>query len=165
MLRKTLIATVSAITLAAGAQAAQTPVEKITVETDLGAIQNQAAARHFTTLADDLESAIATRIAPERLVSEQVGGSKITIDIDELELSNTWANLHDLSQSKLSGIVKVSSDVDNSKYDTYTLSVAYPDVIAVLPEGTDPATLTMDSAVYYQAMIGAFADHVVDKLK
>ncbi len=165
MLRTTLIATVSAIGLAAGAQAAQTPVEKITVDTDLSAIQNETAAGYFTNLSTDLEAAIAERIEPARLVSEETGGSKITVDIDELELSNTWANLHDLSESKLTGIVKISSDVDHSKYDTYTLSVAYPDVIAVLPAGTDVSALTMDSAVYYQSMIDAFADRVVENLK
>lgn len=165
MLRTTFIATVSALALTAGAQAAQTPVEKIAVETDLSAIQNETAAGYFTNLSSDLETAIAARIEPERLVSEETGGSKITVDIDELELANSWANLHDLSESKMTGIVKVSSDVDNSKYDTYTLSVAYPDVIAVLPAGTDVTTLTMDSAVYYQAMVDAFADHVVENLK
>jgi len=163
MIRKILMTTTATLLLAGGAFAQPTPVQEIDVNADLTAIKNPAAAAYFARLPDDLQARIAADLAPDRLVTE--GGSKITVDIDALALASSWAALNDLSQSKLTGTVSVTSDVDNSNFDNYTLTVAYPDVIAFLPEGADVTSLTKDSPIYYQAMVNAFADHVVKTLK
>ena len=161
---KTLVVlTTSALVLASGAMAAETPIQEVDVQTDLTAIENPAAARHFATLGTDLQADILARLDPARLTTE--GGSKIDVKIDALELASTWANVNDISQSKLTGTVSVTSETDNSKFDNYTLTVAYPEVIAILPPGTDVAALTTDSKLYYDAMIDTFAEHVVDHLK
>jgi len=160
---KRFLMTTAAILAVGAAHAAQTPVQKIDVETDLSAIKNPAAAAFFADLDTDLEADIAARLAPERLVSE--GGSSIHVDIDALELASTWANLNDISQSKLTGTVSISSQTDNSKYDHYTLTVSYPEIVALLPAGTDLASLTTDSELYYGAMVDSFAEHVVEHLK
>lgn len=163
MIRNILLAGASVIGLTAAAWAADTPVQEIDVEVDLTAIQNPEAAQVFTNLSDDLKNAIAARLAPDRLVD--TGGSKIDINIDEVELSSTWANLSDLSQSKLKGLVNISSDTDGLKFDNYTLTVAYPEATAFIPEGANPDTLTQDAGIYYTALINAFADQVVANLK
>lgn len=162
-MKRLLLTTTATLFVAGAAMADPTPIQQIDVKTDLDAIKNPAAAQYFANLDTDLEGEIAARLAPERLVKE--GGSEVHIDVDALELASTWSNLNDISKSKLKGTVSVTSDTDNSKFDNYTLTVAYPDIIALLPPGTDLATLTTDSKTYYDAMVDTFAQHVVDHLK
>lgn len=163
MIRTLILAGVSAIGLSAAAFANDVKVQEIDVDADLTAINNPEAAKVFTTLPTDLKNAISARLAPDHLVTE--GGSKINIDIDEVELASTWANLADLSQSKLKGLVNVTSDTNNTKFDNYTLTIAYPDAVAFVPKGADATALTKDATVYYQALVNAFADYVVTHLK
>ncbi|MFT3690700.1 hypothetical protein [Paenirhodobacter sp.] len=162
MIRTLILAGVSALGLSAAAFA-DVKVQEIDVDADLTAINNPEAAAVFANLPADLEAAISARLAPDHLVTE--GGSKINIDIDEVELASTWANLADLSQSKLKGVVNVTSDTNNTKFDNYTLTIAYPDAVAFVPKGADAGELTKDAPVYYQALINAFADYVVTHLK
>lgn len=163
MIRTLFLAGVSALGLSAAAWANDVKVQEINVEADLSAINNPQAANVFAHLPTDLENAISARLAPDHLVKE--GGSKINIDIDEVELASTWANLADLSQSKLKGLVNVTSDTDNGKFDNYTLTIAYPDAVAFLPEGADPKALSTDAMVYYRALVDSFANYVVNHLK
>lgn len=163
MIRTLLLAGVSALGLSAAAFANDPKVQEVDVDADLTAIKNPEAAKVFANLPADLENAIAARLAPDHLVKD--GGSKINIDIDEVELASTWANLADLSQSKLKGLVNVTHDSDNGKFDNYTLTIAYPDAVAFLPQGADPKALSQDSMVYYKALVNAFADYVVIHLK
>ncbi|MCB1399404.1 MAG: hypothetical protein KDJ82_05515 [Rhodobacteraceae bacterium] len=165
MLRKSVSAGIAALFLASAAQAQDTPVKLIDVTTDLTAIENPAAATYWTNLEPDLETAIAARLAPERLVGPDADGSEIHVDIDEIELASTWDNVTDMAESRLVGQVNITSESDNSKFDSYSLDVAFKDAMVFLPEGTDISTLTMDSAQYYSAMIEAFADNVVSRLK
>lgn len=163
---KTYVATgIAALFLTTAVYAQDTPIKSIDVETDLTAIENPTAATYWANLEKDLETAIAAKLAPERLVGPDADGSEIHVDIDEIELASTWANVTDMAESRLSGQVAITSKTDNSKFDSYSLSVAFKDAVVFLPEGTDVTTLTMDSAQYYSAMIAAFADNVVARLK
>ncbi|HEY0276396.1 MAG TPA: hypothetical protein VGC31_10080, partial [Paenirhodobacter sp.] len=85
--------------------------------------------------------------------------------IDAVELASTWANLTDLSQSRLDGIVNVTEDRNTGKSDHYNLSVAYPNAVAFIPPGGTAEALTKDAGMYYTALISAFADQVVKNLK
>ncbi|MDF1619920.1 hypothetical protein [Pseudothioclava nitratireducens] len=165
MFTKTMTLALGAALIGTTALAAETPVKEIDVEADLAAIENPAAAAHFATLETDLEGRIAELLTPENLVGADAEGVKISVDIDELELASTWANQADFAESKIAALVNVSSEDDHSKFDNYTLSVAYPDVLVFLPEGADASSLTMDSDIYYEAMLTAVADHIVTHLK
>lgn len=165
MIRNLILAGVSVLGLSTAAFAASdVKVQEVKVEADLSAIQNPEAAKVFTNLSEDLRGAILNRLDPNALVDKD--GQKIKIDIDEVELASTWANLTDLSKSQLTGKVDVRpDDGDALKFDNYVLTVAYPQAKAFLPEGTDVSALDKDAMVYYHAMVNAFADYVVTNLK
>ncbi|HEY0212346.1 MAG TPA: hypothetical protein VGC40_01975 [Paenirhodobacter sp.] len=162
MFRNILLAGASVIALAGSAWAV-TPVEEIKVDADLTAIKNPEAAKIFVNLPDDLTGAIASRLPPDSLVKDN--GVKILVKVDTVELASTWANLADLSQSRLQGIVNVTEERNTGKSDHYDLSVSYPNATAFVPQGADVSVLTKDAGVYYTALISAFADHVVSNLK
>lgn len=56
--------------------------------------------------------------------------------------------------------MNITSETDNSDFKSYILTVSFAQAVAFLPAGTDSATLTWDSPVFYKAMIDAFADAV-----
>ncbi|WP_347311439.1 hypothetical protein [Defluviimonas sp. SAOS-178_SWC] len=140
---------------------AETIVREVEVTADIDAIRNTQAATHWTKLSDDLENAI---------VSDLVGrtgeeGAKILVDIDEVELANSFQSAAGTAESRLVGDVAVTHDSDNTKFDAYELTVTFEQAGPFFLPGTDLSTITMDSQEYYNAMIAAFADHVVRNLK
>ena len=161
MFKTAAISLATGLTLAASMPAfAETIVREVEVTADMDALKNSAAAAHWTTLADDLENAI---------VADLVGktgedGAKILVDIDEVELANTFQSAAGIADSRLVGDVAVTHDSDNTKFDNYELTVTFTDAGPFFPQGTDLAAITMDSEEYYRAMIAVFADHVVKKL-
>lgn len=138
----------------------ETRVREVEVTADMTAIQNEKAAAHWVTLADDLENAIVADLVGK--TGEE--GAKILVDIDEVELANTYQELTGAAESRLVGDVAVTHDSDNTKFDAYTLTVTFKEASPFVPQGIDPAKLTADSQEYYDAMIKAFADHIVRKL-
>ena len=143
---------------------AETMVKDVDVSVDLDAIQNPRAATYWTSVDDDLENAIVARLTGQ-LAGEDDEGSSISVDLDEVELASTFDSAMGIADSKLAGEVHVTSDNDNTKFDQYEIVVTFDQAVIFLPEGTDIAVLTTDSAKYYHAMIDAFADSVVLKLK
>lgn len=148
------------VTLPVAAVAGDTPVESVRVETDLTAIRNRRAARFWGRLSEDLQAAILTRISNR--VAEK--GSRISVDIDEVSLSNSFETSLGVSDSVLVGNVSVSSD-DNSKFDAYDLAVTIETANSYLPPGFVRAVSMTDAPEHYRAMVDAFADSVVSKLK
>ncbi|MDF2142900.1 hypothetical protein [Paenirhodobacter sp. CAU 1674] len=140
---------------------AEVMVRDVEVTTDLEALQNPAAAKHYAHLSDDLEHAIIAAL--DGKMGET--GSKITIDINEVELANSFQSELGVADSHMDGDVGVTHDSDHSKFDAYTLSVSFADAGPFFAPGTDLSTIMSDSQEYYDAMIAAFADHVVQKLK
>lgn len=158
---KTLTAGLMAATmLTTAAFADMTMVKEVEVEVELEDLANATAAEHWNMISDDLENAIV-----ERLVGQTDDeGVRISIDIDEVELASTLQSAAGVADSSLSGTVKILSPNDNSKFETYDLSVTFEQAILFLPEDFDVTALTTDSKEYYDGMIAAFADHVVKRL-
>ncbi|WP_126978190.1 hypothetical protein [Frigidibacter oleivorans] len=149
----------AALALGAAAPAlAQTEVREVAVEVDLSAIQNARAATVWANVGPDLQAALLARVA-DRVDND---GVRISIDINEIELSNSYEQALNIADSRLSGRVNISSNTDNTKFDTYDLSVAFD--TAYLPAGADMTAIGIDSPAYYQAMIALFAERVVEKL-
>ncbi|HBD91728.1 MAG: hypothetical protein A2092_16030 [Rhodobacteraceae bacterium GWE1_64_9] len=150
-----------AVPMAPMAFAADTPVESVKVEADVTSIANEKAAKFWGNLSTDLQAAILARVQ-DRIADK---GSRITVDIDEVSLANSFETSMGLEDSILMGRVNVSSD-DNSKFDVYEMTVSVETARQYLPEGyvmsDDRFT---DSPEHYAAMIAAFADNVVAKLK
>jgi hypothetical protein len=137
-----------------------TMVKDVEVSADLAAIVNPQAAAYWTSVADDLENAIAARIT-DRTAPD---GVNINIDLSEIELSNSFQEALNIADTKLVGDVKVTSDTDNTDFNAYNLTVNVDQAMVLMPEGTDLSTLSQDSTEFYQAMISAFADAVVVRL-
>lgn len=152
----------TAIVLAAAAPvAAETIVRDVEVTADMDALQNTEAAERWTHLADDLENAIVARLVGK--TGEE--GAKILVDIDEVELANTLESATGVADSHLVGDVAVTHDSNNTKFDNYKLTVTFEQAGPFFLPGTDLTTITSDSQEYYDGMITAFADHVVQNLK
>ncbi len=140
---------------------AETIVREVEVTADMDALQNSAAAAHWTNLSADLENAIVGALVGR--TGEE--GAKITVDIDEVELANSYQSSIGTADSRLVGDVAVTHDSDNTKFDAYELTVTFEDAGPFFLPGTDLTAITTDSQEYYDAMIATFADHVVRNLK
>jgi hypothetical protein len=162
MYRTFAIGTLTALTLSTATLAADLPsVKSIDVDVELEAIENPAAAAYWTTIADDLENAIA------KLVTEQIAddGVELKIDLQEVELSGGFDEAMNLAETRLVGDVAMVHATDNSRFGAYTLTVDINAAMPMFPEGIDLAALPADTRVYYDTMIQTFAQGVVDRLK
>lgn len=140
--------------------ATPTPVESVKVEADITAIKNERAAKYWGNVAQDLQAAILARVA-DRVADK---GSRISVDVNEISLANSFETTVGASDSVLVGNVMVSSD-DNSKYDAYELSITMDMANKYLPAGAVAIASMTDAPEHYRAMIDAFAANVVDRLK
>ena len=161
MSRLFLATALSSLLLATTAFAALDMVSSIDVTVDLPAITNKAAALRYSNIADDLKSAITSRLV-DRLAED---GMKVSVDISEVELSNSFTETVGSADTRLVGIVSITDVADNSNFKSYTLSVDVNQAKTFFPATVDLATLTASSEEYYQAMIHAFAQVVVDRLE
>jgi uncharacterized surface anchored protein len=162
MFKRIIPAALSAVLLSTAAPVfAATMVKEVEVEVDLEAIENASAAQHWTTISDDLETAIVAKLT-DRIAED---GAKISVDIDEVELANSWQSAMGVADSKLMGRVNVTHESDNTVFDSYDLTVTFEQAGPFFLPGTDMTALTTDSKDYYDGMIAAFADHVVTNLK
>jgi len=158
---RTLVALVPALLFATQAFAApDTMVKEIDVQIELPDVTNAAAAARFATIETDLESALAARMV-ERLADV---GVNVIIDISEVELSNSFTETMNLADTRLVATVKITDDVDNSNFNSYELTVDVNAAKMFVPAGTDLVVLPVDSSIYYDALIAAFADGVVTRL-
>ena len=156
-----LAATLAALLLATTALAQDpTTVREVDVEVDLGAIQNPEAAAYWTNVADDLENAIVARITDRT----RPDGVRISIDIEEVSLASLYESLTDISDTRMMGQVNITSDTDNTKFNSYELSVRVEEALPFFPPGTVVTAIVRDTPEYYRAMVEAFADAVVTRL-
>lgn len=152
--------TASAIALTAGMASGATEVQEIDVSIDLDAIENVKAASVWTEISSDLATAIA-----ERLVNQlSDDGAKVLIDLDEVSLANNFEQTYGIEEAKLVGdvVLKVPGIANDERY---TLTVTTDQVRAFYPDGTEASTVTVDSEVFYEAMIKSFADNVASHLQ
>ena len=147
---------------AASAVTAAPMVKEIEVTADLTAIENPQAATYWTHVADDVENAIVTRLT-DRISDD---GVSIVIDLSEVELSNSFQEALNVADTKMVGIVNVKPQEPGDKgFNSYELTVNINQAMVFMPEGTDVTKLSQDTTVYYDAMVNAFADAVVVRLK
>ncbi len=157
-MKNLMLTTAAALTLSAATASAATMVSDVNVEADLTAIQDIDAAAHWATLPQDLETAIIERMV-NRIADD---GATITIDIDELELADMFETQADIDSSKLVGDVDIDVDGNYGDQD-YTLSVSARQIEPLIV-GTDVDYRMTSSEEFYNLMIDAFADNVVEKL-
>ena len=139
---------------------AATMISKVEVKVDTAALENAKAAARWLSISADLNKAIVSRLG-DRI---DKNGADIKIDIDSVALANSLQAALGTAESKLVGSVKVIHTGGDLEPQHYELTVSFADAGALFPEGTDLTAISTDTQEYYQAMIDAFADHVVAKL-
>lgn len=137
------------------------PVREIEVTADMTGIENAQAATYWGTLQDDLKAAILTKVAP----TDDEAAVVIKIKIDNVQLANGFQEKLGLADTTLTGNVLVQDDKNNTKNDAYDLTVDVNAATPLLPEGYDFNAADADVKIYYNAMVNAFADGVVSRLK
>jgi hypothetical protein len=135
-------------------------IDKIEVTVDMTAITNPAAAARYAHIGDDLQSALMARLV-DRIAET---GMTLSVDISEVELSNTYTEIVGSADTRLVGTVNITDMENNSNYRSYELSVDINQAKAFLPTTVDLSTLSASSNEYYKAMIATFADTVAQKL-
>lgn len=160
MLRNSVF--MAAALLSVGMANAETaPIKDVSVETDITAIENTKAASYWANVSADIENAIAARLV-DRTAEE---GSEIKIDINELSLANSFQSALGLEDAVLVGQVNVINETDNAKYDAYELTISAKAAQAYGPDGLVLEGAFTDTPEYYAALVNAFADGVVTRLK
>jgi hypothetical protein len=150
MLRTSLLAGAAALCVATASLAADPKtVKSVDVAMELAAVTNTTAASYWANIATDL-------------ISDE--GLDITIDIEEVELSTGFEDQLGLADTRLVGDVRFRDDKDGSRNADFQLSVDVNAAKPMIPAGTDLSVLPADTRVYYDALIAAFAQAVVDRL-
>jgi len=158
-----LIALAATAALSCAAAAEDLPmVKEIDVTVDIGSVNNAKAADYWKSLEPDLEAAILSRLQ-DRVADD---GSKVTVDISEVELASGFAEAAGLEQSMLKGMVKQEKKTTpDATFETYELTVDYGMVAPLLGEGFNPAASAEDAHRAYVVLVDTFADQVVKNLK
>lgn len=141
--------------------AMDTKISEVDVTADMTAIENAAAAAYWTHVADDIENAITARIVDD--IAEK--GAKISVDINELSLANSFQNALGIEDAVLVGQVNVTSLTDNSVFNSYELTVSAETARAFAPDGVVLSGAFTDTPEYYAALVAAFADGVVERIE
>ncbi len=161
MLRNAIITTALVALISGGALAATSVmVQEIDAQVDLMSLANPMAAERYGNIEGDLESALAALLTDR--IAEQ--GVKIIIDISEVELSNSFQETMNIADTRLVGDILVTDEENSNNFASYKLTVDINQAKVYFAEGVDVVTLTTSSDTYYDAMIAAFADAVVDRL-
>ncbi|WP_149589330.1 hypothetical protein [Tabrizicola flagellatus] len=151
--------------------AAVDKVAKLDAMVDGSAIGNAQAAEYWANLEADLENAIAARVA-DRLAAERgtpddqgrIDGTRIKVDIREVELASAFERTLNLGDPVLVGQVTIVDDTDHGNADGYELTVLLQSANVVVPEGTT-LVLSTDTSDAYNGLVNAFADDIVSRLK
>ncbi|MBL4915727.1 hypothetical protein [Szabonella alba] len=161
MFRKFAAMTATALLLGGTAMAQDTlTVKDVMVEADLTAVSNEKAAAYWANLPADLEAAIAAKVS-EQLAED---GTSISVDISEVELSSGFEEAAGLADTRLVGQVRMDNEANPSRFSVFELTVDVNQAMPVLPEGVTMDEVLADTERFYQVMIDAFAQAVVDRL-
>jgi hypothetical protein len=163
MMKKTLLALGLTTALSGAALADTLPtIMSLDVTVDMGTVTNEKAAKYWGQLEADLEGAIKAKIANQ---IDEKDGAKLNIDIDEVTLADGFTDTLGIENSVLKGMVHETHDRDNSRFNSYELTVSYDLATPVLGEGFNPNASEDDANRAYEVMVDIFADEVVKNLK
>lgn len=159
MFRNVLLASTLAALAATTAIAKVEKVTEVEVTTDVAAIGNEKAALYWGNLSVDLKEAILLRLVDK--TGED--GAKVTVDIREAELANTFERAFNLADAVLSGQVNVS-DPTNANAFAFQIAVSLEGMRVLAADGTPIVFSTIDTPEAYRALVDGFADGVVKAL-
>lgn len=162
MFRTLTLGAIAALAISGHANAADPPtVRSVDVDVRLDAIQNPKAALYWSNLSADLQNAIAARLVGR--VDDD--GLDLKIDIEEVSLSDGFDEQLGLADTQLIGDVRMEHQSGDSRLRRYRLGVDVNQARSMLPADVNVTTLPADTRIYYEAMVGTFAQAVVDRLR
>ncbi|NVK13291.1 MAG: hypothetical protein HWE35_03850 [Rhodobacteraceae bacterium] len=161
---KHVIRTTALVAAMATAASAGSMVSEIDVTADLSAVENHPAAKVWTSLETDLETALAEKLVGQIAEAGAKDAAEIHVEIDSVALASNFEQALGVGEWVLKGDVDIDM-ADASKDVRYDLTVSADQLNAYYPEGTDPAAVTVDSDLFYNAVIDAFAGNVASKLQ
>lgn len=164
MLSKILPSAVLAAALAAPfalpAQAQQY-ADRIEVGVTAAEITSAEAATRYANVSDDLTAAIADALA----VSNLDNGVRITVDLDEVVLTDSFSRAPGATASSLmAGTVSVERQEATGSQRKFNLAVTSDQVMPYMPENANVTVLEPSSDAVYDAVIKTFAAAVVANL-
>ena len=158
-MKRIFLASTLALATAFSASAMDSKVESVKVDFDLTAVKSQEAAHYWRNLEPDLETAIVERIGPNFADK----GLKVDVDIDELNISDTY----DVAlgrASVLQGIVTIKSDDEDSEPKLYDVKVLFSDRPTVVSTDDQIGIVPTPTDAVYGTMVDTFADRVASKI-
>jgi len=159
---KTIALVVATMTVGSAAFA-QTQIGSVGVSVDLDAIENERAAQYWNDIADDLETALVTRLVDQTV---EDGGASLSVDINELSLATAFQEDFGIEDTTLVGQVSVLNLQDQSEREFYELTISYDQTASFISTADGGVvSVSMSDKEYYNSMIDAFADNVVAKLQ
>jgi hypothetical protein len=138
---------------------AQDRVQEVDVSFDIEAIQSRDAASMWSNLSGDLETAILERVS-DRIAENE--GYEILIDINEVDMSNTFQSALGKDSTIVAGVRMKNEDMTKEEYYNLTVRLEEAGNFEFMPDGALVQTVPVEVA--YTAMIDAFADNVVTHL-
>ncbi len=162
MLKRTA-AVMGVLTLAAcaGGTEEQFTISSVTVNTDLSAIQSRDAVDYWQNLSSDLETAIAS----EFVGAVDPSGHPLTVDVDELSLSETFSADATIDSAALAGVVTVGDIEPDGRPDpAYTVTATAQDATQYL-QSENVVDIDPSTAGYYDAIVKAFASGAADAVR
>lgn len=160
MKRMIFAAGVAALMASPLAAADEHKIEEIDVIFDLQSLESPTAAEFWADLEGDLEAAIAAKVT-DQIADE---GSVITIDVDELDMANTFQGALGV-ESVLTGHIEVKNETDPTVNSYYDLRVTV-DESGKFETGDDGVQIVAhEREEVYDAVIDTFAKGVVERLR
>lgn len=157
MFRNSFTAAVVAALIAIPGYAAIDKVADVTVSADVASLQNATAAAYWATLPQDLETAIEAELVGRT----DAGGSTVSVDISEVELSSSFERAIGAADGVLVGSVNVSDPNNNQTYDDYQIIVTLGSAPMLSADGTQVVFSSLDEPQAYQTLIKKFAEGVL----
>lgn len=157
MFRNSFTAAAFAALIALPGYAAIDKVAEVTVSADVGTLQNATAAAYWATLPEDLQAAIQAEVS-DRI---DAGGSRISVDISEVELSSSFERAIGAADGVLVGKVTVQDPNNNQMYDDYQIIVTLGSAPMVSADGTQVVFSSLDEPQAYETLVKKFAEGVL----
>lgn len=155
----TFAAGISLMALSGAAYAAgPVAVSGVDVETQLGAIESDAALALYPTMNEDLEVAIAQRVTGGDGVDDPV----VKVRINKLALDGAALIPGSEKFNEMEGVVSLQGESDEMSGISFVVKVAAIEGSRQAPEGY--IMVPPSDADFYQAMMNTFADNVAEKL-
>ena len=147
--------------IVAGADWAQSQdgvVKELTVNSEYTALKDSNAQEYFPTLATDLMTSIADKIA----MTTEDAGYVVEVNLQEVRMDDSAMLPESREFNQMDGVVSITSPQADAGAESYPVKIVAMDPAGTVPEGYIAVSPSSDD--FYRAMIEGYANAVVDVL-